>query len=161
MTRRSLAVRLTLVVAIITTIATSVSDYDLTDVDQRTIGEVPTRISVVANRAAVNHHDHVSLELEILRASGTARATVTITPDDPALAPQMYELGAVPVRVFFGLARCARDHECDTGVTVEIEGTVAEVTATATLSANGDPALLFPKDRSFPADATVEVRFRP
>jgi hypothetical protein len=165
MTRRALAVRFTLIVATLTTIATSApEDYVVLDVAGQTVGDGATRISVLASRAAVNHADRVTLELEITSAGGSAPATLTVTADDTRYSPEQLSIGPVPVRVFYDLtALCARDRDCDVGATVEIAGAGAlvEITATGSVEREGDGALLFPENRAFPPEATVEIRFQP
>lgn len=159
---RAVAVKLTLVVATLTTIATSAPEENIMfDVADQTVASGTFRVSVLANRAAVNHADDISLSLELVSATG-ATATVVVVADDPRYAPEQLEAGATPVRVTYDLtALCPRDRDCDAGATIEVGDALIDVTATGSASRKGDGALVFPDDRSFPPDATVEVQFQP
>jgi hypothetical protein len=163
MTRRSLAVRLVLVVSALATVATSApKDFTLTDVAERTLEGGPSRIAVLANRAAVNNADRVSLAIDLITATGTPPTLVTIIPDDPSLPPETIEVGLGFTAVDHDLtALCVRDRDCSAGVTVEIPaGRSIAVIATATVLAYADTSF-FPEDRSFPDDATVAIEVEP
>jgi hypothetical protein len=165
MTRRSIAVRIVLVVAALATVATSAPrNYLLTATAQRTLTAGPTRISVVANRTAVNHADAgVRMELVLVVADGGGPAKVTLVPDDKAMQPQTVSVAAVQVTEEFDLSElCVPNKDCDAGVTVEVPaGSSISANVIATMTAYGDSAFFFPDDRSFPGDATVTVGFQP
>ncbi|MEO7735010.1 MAG: hypothetical protein ABIY55_28910 [Kofleriaceae bacterium] len=163
MTRRSVAVRLVLVAATLTTVATSApQNYYVTDTLDRPLARGTLRIHAAANQVGMSHADDLSMKLE-LHAVGTASTTVTITPDDPELAVEQVALDAqVTFREYDLIALCQPDRACDAGVTIEIPPDVAlSITATGTLTAFGDPAFFFPEDRSFPADATLQLEGQP
>jgi len=160
----SIAVRLILIVAVLTTVATSPPpSYAVTATDERTLAIGTTRISARANRSGVAAADRLTLDLELRTASPPKQNTVTIVPDDPAIAPETIVVSAnFNERSYQLLAVCDRDRDCDAGVSVEIpDGSAVTVTATATLVRLGDSRFLFPSDRSFPSDATVDVGFQP
>lgn len=164
MSYRSVAVRLTLAVAALTTVATSAPDnFVLSDMAERTLSAGPTRISVVPNRVAVNHGDRVSLTLQLSATGGTAPFTVTIVPDDAVRPAETIEISSVAREVEYDLTElCPHDQDCDAGVTVEVPSRrEVDAIATASVLAYGDSRFLFPDDRSFPPDATVTVGFGP
>lgn len=163
MTRRSLAVRLVLIVAAATSVATSApQDSTLTDSAERSQVTGALHVRVVANEVGMKHADDLSVRLEL--HGGTAPVTVTITSDDPRVASEQVEVGAYAVVThdIDLIAQCAADRACDTGVTLEVpEGGEIGLAATATLTAFGDSSFFFPDDRSFPDDATVQIELAP
>jgi hypothetical protein len=168
MTRRSVAVRLTLVVACLATMATSPPrNYELTATDERSLAPGAVRIHALANKAGVAHADELTLTLILRSAAGSAPSTtVTLIPDDPAMPSEVVALGAVGAfsvqRNYDLIALCSRDRDCDAGVTIEVPGdSTVIVTATASLIRFGDPSFVLPDDRSFPDDAAVELGFAP
>ncbi len=162
MTRRSVAVRLTLIVATLTTVATSAPrNYTVTDTAERPLIRGTLRVSASANQVGMAHADDLSLRL-MLHAS-TGSTLVTITPDDPQRPPEQVTVDARFLPLDYDLiALCEPDQACEAGVTIELPvDSAVSLTATATLTAFGDSAFFFPEDRSFPADATVQVELQP
>lgn len=162
--RRSTAVRLVLIVAILTTVATSAPrNFEVSATDEHTLPTGTTRISAHANQIGVAHADQLMLELELRTAMAPMQNTATIVPDDPAIAPETLVVSAgFTERSYQLLAVCTRDKDCDAGVSIDVPaGSPITVTATATLVRFADGSLFFPEDRSFPNGATVDVGFQP
>jgi hypothetical protein len=163
MTRRAVAVRLALIVAILTTVATSAPrNYVVTDTAERPLIMGTLRVHASANQVGMAHADDLSLRLELHSASGGS-TLVTITPDDPQRPPEQIMVDAQVLPLDYDLiALCEPDRACDAGVTIELPlDSAVSLKATATLTAFGDSAFFFPEDRSFPADATVQVELQP
>jgi hypothetical protein len=163
MTRRALAVRLVLIVAVATSVATSAPrDFTLTATADRAQVTDMLHVRVSANEAGMKHADDLSVRLEL--HAGAAPVTVTITSDDPQVPPEQIEVGA---QATLGddvdlIAQCVPDRACDAGLTIEVPaGSELGLAVTATLTAFGDSSFFFPDDRSFPDDATVAVALEP
>ena len=160
MQKRSLAVRLVLVVAALTTVATSApDDIVMLDTTEGTLAPGATRISLFANRAAVNHADFVHLELSGTDVSGSGGTSMP----DPTLPVQLSGIPRSGVTLEYNIeSLCERDRDCDTGITIEIpEDAPIGVTVTARFVRAGDGALLFPDNPPFPRSAVLEVRIEP
>ncbi len=164
MNRRSVAVRLVLIVATLTTVATSAPrNYVITATAERAVATGTLRVHASANQIGMAHADDLSMTLELHAATSTASTLVTITPDDPEMPPQQITLDAQGVFLDYDLiALCVADRACDAGVTIELPADAAiSLKATATLTAFGDASFFFPADRSFPDDASVQVELQP
>jgi hypothetical protein len=157
---RSIAVRLVLVVAALTTVATSaLPDIVLSDTVEGTLGAGTKRISVFANRAAVDHADFIKLEI----GRGGSSAVNTEFPDpalpiklDPTVAPREFQFDVETL--------CVRDRDCDASLTFEIpveQQEPVEVSVTLTFQRTTDSSFFFPDNPPFPKDAVVEVRIEP
>jgi hypothetical protein len=160
MLRRSIAVRLVLVVAALTTVATSAPEnYLLSDTTEGTLGPGPTQITVSANRAAVNNADKLLLEFQAIGSVGDP----LIEMPDPALPFRLEGIESEAIQLEYRAgALCARDRDCEASVTVEVPSdSPIDVSVTASFWREGDGRLLLPADRSFSEDATIEVRIGP
>jgi len=112
---RSLAVRLVLVTAVLTTVATSAPpEIELSATIDATIGPGPTSIVVFGNRAAVNHADTLHV---VIAPRGTmgGLGDKWPAPDAPIEASESYTtVGYVIEDV------CMRDHDCSTMFTITV-----------------------------------------
>jgi len=161
MHRRAIAVRLVLVVAALTTVATSPPKNSLlSDTTEGTLAPGLTQISVSGNRAAVNNADRLILELQ---AIGSLAVHEVIETPDPALPFTLLGLSDTLIQLEYPIATvCARDQDCETSVTVELPQEMPiDVSVTASFWREGDGRLLLPADRSFPDSATIAVRIGP
>ena len=161
---RATAVRLVLIVAILTTVVSSAPrNVQITASDERTLSAGTTHISTRANQSAVASADQMFLLLELHSAQAPIQNTVTIVPDDPSIAPETLVVGAgYPVRSYQLLALCARDKDCDAGISVDISaGSPITVSVTAGLVRVSYGGFCLSADRPFPKGATVEVAFQP
>lgn len=160
MSRRSIAVRIVLVMAALATVATSApDDVLLSDTVSGTLGIEPTAISISANRSAVNHASFVAVAFTMDGVTASFRNIDQ--PDDPAVPFELQDL-SVTIELGYDLdALCTRDRDCETGITVKVPTAPVHVSVTASFGAEGDGALLFPDDNAFPGDAKIEVRFGP
>lgn len=157
---RFIAVRLVLIAAILTTVATSAPrNFEISATDEHTLSAGTTRISARTNQIGVAHADQLMLELELRTAMAPMQNTATIVPDDSAIAPETVVVSTgLTDRSYQLLAVCTRDKDCDAGVSIDVSaGSPITVTAIATLVrfARGGG------DRSFPNGATVDVGFQP
>lgn len=159
---RSIAVRLVLVVAALTTVATSaIDDIVLSDTIEGALGAGTRRISVLANRAAVNHADFIKLEI------GPIGSSPAINPDtpDPTLPIVLDSIDTTTRELRFDVETlCARDRDCDASLTFEVPvelGGPVEVSVTATFVRVADSSFFFPDNPPFPQDAVIEVRIEP
>jgi hypothetical protein len=159
---RSIVVRLVLVVAALTTVATSaIDDLVLSSTIEGTLGAGTRRISVFANRAAVDHADFIRLEIGPV---GSSPAVDFDTPD-PTLPIVLDSIDTTTRGLRFDVeALCVRDRDCDASLTFEIpvaqDGPVA-VGITATFVRVADSSFFFPDNPPFPEDAVIEVRIEP
>lgn len=163
MTRRSLAVRLVLVIAAATSVATSApQNFVLTDTAERADVRGALHVHVSANERGIRHADDLSVAL-VLRGAATP-LTVTIRSDDPEVPPEQVMILPLQDTGYSAdlITQCADDRACDAGLTVEVpSGAAIAVEATASLIAFADSSLFFPDDRSFPTDAEVHVELEP
>ena len=159
---RSIAVRLVLVVAALTTVATSpIPDLVLSTTIDGTLGAGTRRISVVANRAAVNHADYIRLEI------GPVGSNLAVDFDmpDPTLPIVLDSIATTTRELRFDVETlCVRDRDCDASLTFEVpvaqDGPV-EVSVTLTFVRVADSSFFFPDNPPFPEDAMIEVRIEP
>ena len=161
---RATAVRLVLIVAILTTVVNATPrNVAITASEERTLSPGTTHISTRANQIAVASADQMFLLLDLHSAQSPIQNTVTIIPDDPSIAPETLVVGAdYPVRTYQLLALCARDKDCDAGVSVDISaGSPITVSVTAGLMRFSDGGFCLPADHPFPKGATVAVAFQP
>jgi hypothetical protein len=148
-------------VAALTTVATSApDDVLLSDTVEGTLGPGPTRITMSANRAAVNHAHFVMI---VFRADGVTSPDGW--SDDPIIRSTPIELTGVDT-IPFGLRNdlevvCTRDRDCEISIVVTVPTGAIQARVTASLGVPGDGGFLFPDDHSFPDDASVDVRFGP
>jgi hypothetical protein len=162
MTAQSIAVRLILISATLTTVATSAPrNYVVEGTATRTLSAGTWRIHALGNQIGVAHADELTLRLELRApAGGNQVAQVTITADGGVFPTERVSLGSE--RTYDLIALCDRDRDCDAAVTLQIPtGATVEVTATASLIRFGDSSLFFPDDRSFPSGAAASVRIEP
>jgi hypothetical protein len=158
---RAAAVRLILIVAILTTASASAPrTVAITASEQRTLSAGTTRISARANQIAVASADQMVLGLEFHSAQAPVESTATIVRDDPSSAPETLVLTTgYPVRIYQLLALCAHDKDCDAGISVDIPaGSAITVSVTAELSRVADGCF---SENSFAKGATVAVAFQP
>lgn len=163
MTRRSLAVRLVLVVAAAASVATSAPrNFTISDRAERAELAGTVHVRALANERGMRHADDLSMQLEV--HAGATPLTWTITSDDPqvpveqrAVAAQAYDSVDIDL-----ITQCQPERACNAGVTVSVSpGSAASFVATATLTAFGDSSFFFPEDRTFPDDAAVAVELAP
>jgi hypothetical protein len=158
---RSIAVRLVLIVAALTTVATSaIPDIVLSATTEGPLGAGTRRISVFANRAAVNHADFIELEIGPVDSS----SAVSFDTPDPALPIVLDSLHPTKGFSFDVEALCARDRDCDASLTFEVpvdEYGPPAVSVTVTFERATDSRFFFPDNPPFPEDAAVEVRIEP
>lgn len=146
----------------LTTIATSAPrSHLLSDRGARTFdpGE-RVHLVVRASRAAVVHADRGDVFFYV---RGTTSAGFAVTPDDAGLAagPTSFigAFASVPLEELEDL--CPGEGDCDIGLDVVLDESAPLTTLEAELRLErfADRKFLFPEDRSFPEDATVEVLF--
>lgn len=152
--RRELAIRVLLVIGILTAIATSappsdsVQDTRSAAVDSAGVTTLRVRFSAAAVEQASD------LRISFLASSGP---TVTLVPDDPA-QPVVPIIGTLDIDA---TELCASTGPCELGFSLDTDtdpaSTLVDVTASA--SRGGDPSFCFPDNDPFTADATVEVVF--
>lgn len=151
--RRELAIRVLLVIGILTAIATSAPPSDSVQ-DERSVPVDDSGVTTVRVRfsaAAVEQASDLSLSF------APAGATVMFIPDDPAQP-------VIPIAGFVDLdatAFCAPTGPCEIGFSLDVvdDPTPALVDVTASASRGGDPSFCFPDNEPFTEDATVEVVF--
>lgn len=158
---RSIAVRLVLVVAALTTVATSpIDDLVLSSTIEGVLDAGTRRISVVTNRAAVNHADFIRLEIGPV---GGFPAVDLDTPD-PTLPIVLDSIDTTTELRFDVETLCVRDRDCDASLTFEVpvaQDGSGEVSVTLTFVRVADSSFFFPDNPPFPEDAMVEVRIEP
>lgn len=159
---RSIAVRLVLAVAALTTVATSApDDIVLSTTTEGTLGLGTTQISVFANRAAVDHADRLDLEIMPI---GSFK-DIELEDHDPA---EPLRFGATDEGFLLRYSAievlCVRERDCDVGFTAEVPVDLdrsIDVAATVTFVRFGDSQFFFPDNPPFPDDAVIEVRIGP
>ncbi len=119
----------------------------------------PIHVIVRASRTAVRHADQLEV---VVVASGAVLGTVVITPDDSSLTAVTGSTSTTSFATVqaLGVAElCPGDEACDIGFDVVVDAASGgfDVDVRASLIAFADERFLFPADRRFPADATIEV----
>lgn len=162
---RTIAIRALVVIGALATIATSApNDFELTaTVDDLLSNDRIAHISVVANAIAVDHADDLLVEVRFNWLDGPDPLPVLMVPDDPSLPTQELRSLSNQQEVFIlaGLLdQCTPGQECEMGFSFELVGGVgsAEMRFEARMIAIADPSFIFPEDRDFPSDATIEAR---
>jgi hypothetical protein len=159
---RSIAVRLVLIVAALTTVATSaIDDIVLSSTIEGQLVAGTRRISVFANRAAVDHADFIRLEIIPIGSF----SAVDVDLPDPTLPIVLDLIDTAPRQLQFDIETlCARKRDCDASLTFEVsllQDRPVDVSVTATFVRVADSSFFFPDNPPFPEDAVVEVRFEP
>ena len=153
----SLAVRLVLITAVLTTVATSAPpQIELSATIDATIGPGPTSIVVFGNRAAVNHADTLHVAITPRGEMGGL--------DDNWQAPSapIEVIGSFTAVAYMIEDVCARDHDCSAMFTIEVPpGTTRDVSISAVFQRASDASFFFPDNPPFPSDAVVDVRIQP
>ncbi|MBN8609776.1 MAG: hypothetical protein J0L92_04300 [Deltaproteobacteria bacterium] len=131
----------------LTTLATSRAN-DPQIVDEISLElEAGERVHLVvrASRSAVRHAERASIQT-------TNGARIDLVPDDESLRDQ--NLGSLGDPE----ALCPGEGDCDLGLEVEnIEDSATTARITVSFLVQGDSAFLFPSNREFPEDATLEI----
>jgi hypothetical protein len=158
---RSIAVRLVLIMAALTTVATSaIDDIVLAATVEGPLGAGTRRVSVFANRAAVNHADFIQLEIGQVGSS----SDVGFDSPDPTLPIVLDSIHTTTELRFDIEALCVRGRDCDASLTFEVpaeQGGPVEVSVTVTFVRVADSSFFFPDNPPFPEDAVIEVRVDP
>jgi hypothetical protein len=155
---RRLAVRLVLIAAVLTTVATSAPPrIELSDTIDATIGPGPTTIVVFGNRAAVNHADVLHVVV-VSRGGGMGGPDGEWpAPDAPIETTDPYtKVGYVIEDV------CARDHDCSTTFTIQVPpGTTRDVSISVIFQRASDYSFFFPDNPPFPSGAVADIQIGP
>jgi len=154
---RSLAVRLVLVTAVLTTVATSAPpEIVLSATIDATIGPGPTSIVVFGNRAAINHADTLHVAIAPRGSNGGLDGKWP-APDAPIEASEPYTVVGYVIEDV-----CVRDQDCSTMFTITVpSGTKRNVSLSATFQRASDSSFFFPDNPPFPSDAVVDIRIGP
>lgn len=150
--------RLALMVGVLgalTTIATSaVQDPEVRvrEAVHLDAGGEHVHLIVRASRSAVRHAE---LGQVSMRGSGP----IVITPDDAGLASELEATGSGLVRLGDPEELCPGEGACDIGFDLFVDAPSGTFTldVEAALSRSADTRFLFPENRDFPADATIEL----
>jgi hypothetical protein len=144
---RERAAILVLACGALTTVATSrANDPELREEISLDL-DAGERVHLVvrASRSAVRHAEHASIQT-------TNGARIDLVPDDESLRDQNLQSLGDPEEL------CPREGDCDLGLEVEnIEDSATTARITVSFMVRGDSAFLFPSNRAFPEDATLEI----
>lgn len=160
MQARALAVRITLGIAALTAVATSLPEEALEDSIEGALGAGPSRIRVIASEAGVAESDELILVVEFRAPAGATAFEVTAIPDDSDLNILNATADQAGDRLYYDLMYlCPSQGDCDAGVTFEVPaGRTLEVTATASLIKRGGGSCISGDPGPFSPAATVEVQ---
>ena len=157
------AIRIVLVIGLLTTVATSApEDFYLDGQSGMTFtGPTTVRAFVSANGDAIQHADQFQVEFELLAAQG-GPFMVSVIPDDPTREVQnaSVDAGGSIIGFYDAIESCDGEAACEFGVSFDIPAdATVRFEIRGSLIAYGDPSFFFPENREFPASATVQVGF--